>query len=140
LTGKKPLLLQGPEGWQPLWSGVASKEQAKNVITIIMDTNRFNTHLPFPTFQADHPWFDAKAYWRGPVWIDQAMFAIEGLRKYGYKQTAGEMLQKLIQHGEGILDNSPLRETYNPLTGEGMTVPNFGWTAACLLRMICLDN
>lgn len=140
LTGKKPLLLQGPEGWQPLWSGVASKEQAKNVIAIIMDTNRFNTHLPFPTFQADHPWFDAKAYWRGPVWIDQAMFAIEGLRKYGYKQTAGEMLQKLLQHGEGIVDNSPLRETYNPLTGEGMTVPNFGWTAACLLRMICLDN
>lgn len=138
LESKKNIGLQGPEGWQPLWTGLASAIQAGAVARQMADTSRFNTALPFPTFQANHPAFDPKAYWRGPVWIDQAMFGIEGLKKYGKTSLADSMFHKLLHQGEGILTDKPLRETYNPRTGEGMTVPNFSWTAACLLRLLCL--
>ncbi|MBO9633915.1 MAG: hypothetical protein J7578_12435 [Chitinophagaceae bacterium] len=138
LDTKRSIGLQGPEGWQPLWTGLASASQANRVAEKMMDTARFNTYLPFPTFQADHPRFDPVAYWRGPVWIDQAMFGIEGLKKYGKIEQADSLFHKLLHHGEGMLDDKPLRETYNPRTGAGMTVPNFGWTAACLLRLLCL--
>jgi putative isomerase len=135
---KRSIGLQGPEGWHPLWAGIASASIATQAIKTMADTIRFNTYLPFPTFQANHAAFDAKAYWRGPVWVDQAMFGIESLKKYGNYKLAQTMQYKLLHHAQGMLGNKPLRETYNPLTGEGMTVPNFSWTAASLLRLLCL--
>jgi len=47
--------VKGPEGWIPLWAGIASREQAEAVIEKIMDSNIFNTKIPFPTLDASHP-------------------------------------------------------------------------------------
>lgn len=139
LKDKKPVGLLGPEGFIPLWTGLARKDYAALAKKNILDTRRFNTYLPFPTFQADHTDFDPKAYWRGPVWLDQAMFGMEGLKRFGYKKDATELFKKLTLHAEGMLGDGSLRETYNPLTGAGMTVPNFSWSAASLLRLLLLD-
>lgn len=139
LKDKKSIGLLGPEGFIPLWTGLARKDYAALAKKNILDSSRFNTYLPFPTFQADHPDFDPKAYWRGPVWLDQVMFGTEGLKRFGYKKDAAELFKKLTLHAEGMLGDGSLRETYNPLTGTGMTVPNFSWSAASLLRLLLLD-
>ncbi|MFC1640075.1 trehalase family glycosidase, partial [Gemmatimonadota bacterium] len=51
---KRPLLVQGPEGWIPLWAGVATDAQAERVVRVMMDPEKFATHVPFPTLAADH--------------------------------------------------------------------------------------
>ncbi|HVU56373.1 MAG TPA: hypothetical protein VHD83_15015, partial [Puia sp.] len=94
--------------------------------------------LPFPTFQADHPLFDARAYWRGPVWFDQAMFAIEGFKKYNNTKAAAALQRKLFQHAKGLLGDGAIAETYDPLTGERLTAVNFSWSAASILRLLLL--
>lgn len=138
LENKTCRLLKGPEGWEPLWTGLAPSAQAEAVMRTITDTAVFNTYLPFPTFQADHPLFDARAYWRGPVWFDQAMFAIEGLSKYKRAGAAVALQRKLLHHAKGLLGNGPIGETYDPLTGEGLTAVNFSWSAASILRLLLL--
>ena len=128
----------GPEGWSPLFTKACSQEQADHVVEKMMDPAMFNTHVPFPTLSADHKDFSPeRGYWRGPVWIDQAYFAIKGMRNYGFDKEANEMTIKLLENCDGILgSDKPLRENYNPLTGDGLNAKHFSWTAACILLLL----
>ncbi len=106
--------------------------------TIMMDTAKFATYIPFPTLAADHPKFKPKnGYWRGPVWLDQAYFAIQGLRNYGYEEEAIQFSHHLFDRLEGLKNaDLPIRENYHPLTGEGLESQHFSWSAAHLLMLL----
>lgn len=137
LEDKQPIRVQGPEGWIPLWTGVATPEQAERVRRILVDPSKFATTVPFPTLAADHPEFNPlKGYWRGPVWLDQAYFAIQGLRRYGFEREADLFTQRLLQHAQGLLaSGSPIHENYHPVSGEALNAPHFSWSAAHVLLL-----
>lgn len=127
----------GPEGWTPLWTGLASEDQARRVLEIVLDTTRFNTFVPFPTLDAKNEKFNPqKGYWRGPVWLDQAHFGIESLRRYGMNQEASDLTQKLLRNAEGLLTDGPIRENYHPISGKGLNAKHFSWSAAHLLLLL----
>lgn len=135
----KPGFIQvdGPEAWVPLWAGICNKEQAKSVQRKMADEQIFNTVVPLPTLSASHPAFDPlKGYWRGPVWLDQFQFGIDGLKQYGYHELAAGMVEKLLKHGEGLLSDAPICENYHPVTGRGLNARNFSWSAAHLLLLL----
>ena len=138
LLGKQePIAVEGPEGWIPLWAGIATKEQASAVSKVMMNEHKFNTKVPLPTLTADHPKFDPlKGYWRGPVWLDQFYFGITGLRKYGYQQQADELISKFMNNAEGLLEDKPIHETYHPITGKGLNAINFSWSSAHILMLL----
>jgi len=124
--------VKGPEGWIPLWAGIASRDQAEAVIEKIMDSNIFYTKIPFPTLDASHPEFNPeKGYWRGPVWMDQAYFALMGMKKYGYENEVLKLTSKLFNE----IQYPALYENYHPITGGGLNSPHFSWTAAHLYLM-----
>lgn len=131
--------VQGPEGWIPLWAGAATEEQAARAHETMLDPAKFRTHVPLPTVARDDPGF-SDGYWRGLVWLDQAYFAIEGLRRYGYFDDADALTDQLLLNLEGAtVAGSPLFENYDPLTGEGRNVRHFSWTAAHLL-LLAIDR
>ncbi len=138
ITGEKHIEVMGPEGWIPLWANIATTDQAKKAMLIMTDSTKFFTKVPFPTVSADHPKFKPdRGYWRGPVWLDQAYFAIVALRNYGYKKEANKATQMLIKNAEGVLDQgTTIRENYHPLTGKGLESHNFSWSAAHYLLML----
>ena len=124
--------VKGPEGWIPLWAGVALQTQADAVIEKILNPRIFNTKIPFPTLDASHPEFNPeKGYWRGPVWMDQAYFALMGMKKYGYENEVLKLTSKLFNE----IQYPALYENYHPITGEGLNSPHFSWTAAHLYLM-----
>ena len=127
----------GSEGWIPLWAGVASPEQASAVSRVMLDPDKFATFMPFPTLAKDDPHFSPiKGYWRGPVWLDQASFGVEALRRYGYDQQANEMARRLVLNAHGLTQDAPMYENYDPLTGRGYQSPNFSWSAASYLLLL----
>lgn len=121
---------KGTEGWIPLWAKMATKEMAAQVKDNMVDENKFNLKVPFPTASKDNPKFAADKYWRGPVWLDQAMYGVEALQNYGYVEEARTMAYKLFDNAEGLLGDGPIRENYNPLTGAGLHTKNFSWSAS----------
>jgi putative isomerase len=127
-----------PNGWIPLWAGIATPDQASRIVSHILDTAEFNTLVPFPTVAANNRSFNpSRGYWRGPVWLDQAYFAINGMKRYGYHREAAFLMTKLIRNCRGLLTPGiPIRENYHPLTGEGLNSVNFSWSAAHLLMML----
>lgn len=121
---------KGTEGWIPLWAKMATKEIAEQVKNNMIDANKFNLLVPFPTASKDNDKFDPNRYWRGPVWLDQAMYGVEALQNYGYLNEARDMAYKLFDNAEGLLGDGPIRENYNPETGAGLHTKNFSWSAA----------
>jgi len=128
LTGRG----RGPEGWSPLFVGVAGELEAKAVRDVIMQTSEFNTSMPFPTASQTNPAYDPTIYWRGRVWLDQVYFAVSGLRRYGYTEEAQELAQRTVANAQGILGNAPIMENYHPVTGKMQGATNFSWSAAHL--------
>lgn len=130
--------VRGPEGWTPLWAGVATDEQAASVRAAMIDSRRFGTHVPLPTCARDEAAFSS-GYWRGLVWLDQVFFGIAGLARYGYHDDAQMLTERTFDHLVGLRDDdTPIHENYEPLTGAPQNAPHFSWSAAHLL-LLALD-
>lgn len=129
--------VMGAECWLPLWAGIATQEQAEQVKEKMMDPNKFNSTLPLGTLDVSHPRLRAtRGYWRGPVWVDQVYFGIVGLRNYGFNEEADFLTEKFVNNAQGLITDGPIHENYNPLTGETLNCPNFGWSSAVIIKML----
>ncbi|GAA1943895.1 MGH1-like glycoside hydrolase domain-containing protein [Kitasatospora viridis] len=127
---------RGIEGVVPLWSGTATPAQAGAVRARLLDPAEFGTRLPFPSVAKSSPYFDPEGYWRGLVWLDQAYFALEGLRRHGFAADARELTARLLAVAAGLTGSEPIHENYQPLTGAARNSPNFSWSAALLLPLL----
>lgn len=129
--------IRGPEGWIPLWANIASEQQAVQVKNVMTNAYVFNSTVPLGTLDVSHPKLDpVKGYWRGPVWLDQSYFGIKGLHNYGFNNEANALTIKLLSNAEGLIEDGPIHENYNPLTGKALNSPHFGWSAASVLMMM----
>ena len=127
--------VKGAEVYTPLWTGLASKEQFEAILPTLKDENKFSTYIPFPTASADEEKFSARGYWRGPIWLDQTYFAINGIRKYGENELADNYTKQVFERIEGLQNGAPIHENYDPYTGKRLKAPHFSWSAAHLLLL-----
>ena len=126
---------KGPEGWSPLFNGAATQENADAVVKTMTNPQEFNTYIPLGTAALSNPAFGANIYWRGRVWLDQFYFGLKGMEKYGYREDAVNMARDFFDNADGLVQDSPICESYNPLTGEQQGAPNFSWSAAHLYML-----
>ena len=127
---------RGPEGFAPLWTGIATKEQGQAATRVLLDSKEFATPLPFPTLARSAADFDPASYWRGRVWLDQYDFALRALARQGHTREASELCRRLLQRADGLTGTAPIHENYQPLSGERLGASNFSWSAAHLLLML----
>ena len=109
----------------PLFAGIFTRKDAKSLVKDhLLNKDEFWTQYAIPTVAANEKKFSAKGYWRGPMWININWMIHRGLLRYGFKDVAGELLQKT----RAAVKKSGFREYYNPLTGEGLGARQFGWS------------
>ncbi|URM36026.1 MGH1-like glycoside hydrolase domain-containing protein [Flavobacterium anhuiense] len=142
IDGKTLIKAMGCEGYCPIWAEVATAEQAKSAKNNMVDPASLNTFVPLPTLAANHPKFKPdNGYWRGPIWLDQSYFGINGLEKYGYTKEANELAYKLMHNAEGVMDKgTSIRENYQPVNGKGLEAYNFSWSASHYLMLLLEDK
>ena len=126
---------EGCEAYIPLWANLATPKQMERALTLLTDTTKFSTYIPFPTVAADNPKFLPKGYWRGPIWLDQTYFAIKGLRNYGHNDLADKYTRQVFDRLQGLKEGAPIHENYGTHTGECLKAPHFSWSSAHLLLM-----
>lgn len=129
------VLEEGTEACIPLWTGIATKEQAAACMKLFADTTKFATYIPFPTIAADNPKFMPAGYWRGPIWLDQVYFGISGIRKYGYKEEADRFTDQVFTRLQGLEQMAPIHENYDTHNGGRLKAPHFSWSSAHLLLL-----
>ncbi|MDR2913317.1 MAG: glycoside hydrolase [Tannerella sp.] len=126
---------EGTEACIPLWTQIATTEQAACCVKLFTDTNKFATYIPFPTIAADNPKFMPAGYWRGPIWLDQVYFGVSGIRKYGYRSEADKFTEQVFSRLEGLTADKPIHENYDTHSGKTLKAPHFSWSAAHLLML-----
>jgi putative isomerase len=127
---------RGPEGYAPLWTGIATKAQGKAAARVLLDDKEFGTPLPFPTLSRSAADFDPKGYWRGRVWLDQYDFALRALASQGKRGDADRLCRRLLEQANGLSGTQPIHENYDPLDGARQGASNFSWSAAHLVMML----
>jgi alpha,alpha-trehalase len=123
----------------PLWAGLASPAQAKAVeknLTIFEQPGGLVMSRTESGAQWDYPY----------GWAPTTLLAINGLRRYGFKDDADRLSYKfLAMIIENFQRDGALREKYNVATrssetsvtaGYHMNVVGFGWTNAAFEKLL----
>jgi glycogen debranching enzyme len=136
LRSGMPIAVNTAAAFLPLFGGLASKEQAERLV---------RGHLQNPkeyapgdqvrfwlttTSQSEADW-EARRYWRGPIWIILNWLVIEGLQRYDYNALAGEIQRDSLE----LLARSGFREYYDPRDGSGCGSTDFSWSAALAFEL-----
>jgi alpha,alpha-trehalase len=123
----------------PLWVGLATSEQAKAVVSNISALEKPGG-LAMSTEETG-------AQWDMPYgWGNIEMLAVDGLRRYGFKQDADRISYEFLSMvAENFRRDGNIREKYNVVTrsseahaelGYHMNVVGFGWTNAAFLELL----
>jgi glycogen debranching enzyme len=85
-----------------------------------------------PSHDPADPRFDAKRYWRGPVWLVVNYMIADGLRVAGQTAAADAITASSLD----LIRESGFAEYYDPATGEPLGGGRFTWTAAMVLEFL----
>ncbi|MFS3008574.1 trehalase family glycosidase [Bacteroides thetaiotaomicron] len=128
-------------GWIPLFTQVATPEQAAAVKKNMLDPELFGTYFPFSSLNHKHPLYQPdKGYFRGQTWMNYTYFGIRGWKNYGFVEDAEKYTWLLPDRLKGLAEPGyPIRENWNSATGEGMTAMHFGWSSAFSILLLSED-
>lgn len=121
-----------PASFVPLFAGTASCEHAEAMAGHAADPLKFYPGMP--TVAYDSPQY-SNDYMRGPLWFHGLVFAMFGLRRYGYVDLADQLRRNALKW---VYDGGDPYEFYNSKTGEpGVgAAARFGWTSAFCIEMV----
>ncbi len=115
----------------PLYARAATQDDCRVMVDLL---SQWQKQTPFlvPSSDPYHESYDARRYWRGPLWTVVNRMIYDGLMHYGCKDVADQVKSK---NAECIL-NHGFREAFDPRTGEGLGGHDFSWTAAMWLEWL----
>lgn len=130
-------------GFMALWSGVATEDQAKEIVERhFRDKRRFNAAAGVRTLSPLEKMYDLRptgnpSPWKGPVWGVSNWLTFRGLVRYGYVEDARELAEKtILLFGSDIERNGALHECYRPEDGEPIMNKGFQSWNYLVLDMI----
>ena len=130
-------------GFLAMWSGVATPEQAKQMVEKnLMDTNTFDAPYGVRSLSKMEKMYDLRATsnpsnWLGPIWVNANYMVFRGLVRYGYKDEARQLVEKTVKLiGMDYEKTGILHEFYLPENGEPVMNPGFQDWNYLVLNMI----
>lgn len=120
----------------PLFAGCSSEKTAKKAAECAADTNMFFPSMPTVFFNS--PNYSSSDYWRGPVWLNYLYFAVNGLKKYGYSDTADKIRETVLEWVYN--EKRDIFEYYDSKNGKGLGAIHFGWSAVFIIELITGKN
>ena len=118
------------ESVMPLAIESLPAEVAARLVEHLTDEREFWSRFPVPSVALDEPSFvptaevrGTRCIWRGPCSINTNWLLVRGLRRHGY----GDVADTLAERSRDLAELSGFNEFYNPLTGEPVGAPEFGW-------------
>jgi neutral trehalase len=121
----KKIHIRTIQGFLPLTAGLASDEQAEELVKQLTDPSLFWSKYPVTTSAMDEPTFKPDGFWRGDMWPPTNYLIALGLNRYGYYDVAIELANKM-QELVGKYDGHAY-ERYNGVAGVGLGVKDYCW-------------
>lgn len=126
------LRVQTFTGFLPLWCGLATTDQAKDLVrTNYLQDDRFRSAWGVRSLSCREPMYSLvfssnPSNWLGPVWIIVNYFVWRALTNYGFHDAASDLADKTIRLlASDLANNGSLNEYYHPDTGTALSHPGF---------------
>jgi len=126
-TGEK-IRIKTLQGFLTLTAGLASEDQAKELVKHLTDPDQFWSKYPVTTSSMEEPTFKPDGFWRGDMWPPTNYLVALGLNRYGYYDIAIDLANKTQE----LLDkyDGHAFERYNGVEGVGVGVKDYCWGIA----------
>lgn len=128
-------------GFMPLWAGIATEEQAEQLVKHLTDPEKFWRPYGIPSLAADDSFYDPQGYWNGPVWVELNYLIFRGLIDYGYHEEARELAERVftnvIHH---LKKDHTLWEFYSPESLWAGYHHTYIWTGIVARMLIDLER
>ena len=128
--GEQRVEVKTVESLMPLVDESLPSEIAARLVEHLTDEREFWSRFPVPSVALDEPCFvptaelrGVRCIWRGPCSINTNWLLVQGLRRHGYDDVAAG----LAERSRELAARGGFNEFYNPLTGEPVGAPDFGW-------------
>lgn len=139
-----PIRIRTWSGVIPLWSKVATPDQAAKVVANLLDEHLFWSKYGIRSLAANERCYAPgicrgnPSNWLGPVWIISCYMAWKGLKNYGFNREAQVLSNQVIDLlSKDYQKNGILHEYYHPETGKGICGPGFlSWN----LLALCMED
>ncbi len=126
-------------GFLPLWAGIADKHRAERLVKKLTDPAQFWRPYGVPSLSAKDPYYNAKGYWNGPVWVEWDYLIMRGLIDYGFKTEAKELVDRVAKGMiEVMKKDHNLWEFYSPDEAWGGYHRTYIW--AGIINRMMLDT
>jgi len=106
------------------WYGGIDKPEMLEHLNQVLSKVRFGV----PSFNPQDEKFDAKRYWRGPVWAIMNMLIATGMKEMGYAQA-----EQVRRYTQLLITENGFAEYFDPTDGSPAGGESFTWTAAVWL-------
>jgi putative isomerase len=127
-----PLKIQSFTGFLPLWCGLATKQQAAELVQANYAADqRFRADWGVRSLSSLEPMYcmnfsSNPSNWLGPVWIIVNYLTWRGLKNYGFVTEARELADKTLRLlATDLAANGSLNEYYHPDTGVAISHKGF---------------
>jgi hypothetical protein len=125
LIARAPIAAPISAGFLPLWAGVADAARARAMAATLARWTQKVRYL-VPSTSPEDPRFEARRYWRGPVWCMMNMMIAEGFRAAG----AADLAARIKSDTAALIAGAGFNEYFDPETGAGLGGGRFSWTAS----------
>ena len=138
-----PLRIQTFTGFLPMWSKLATPEQARQLVQAnYLADDRFRAKAGVRTLSSLEPMYSLDfssnpSNWLGPVWIIVNYFVWKALANYGFRKEADDLAAKTIRMlADDLARNGSLNEYYHPETAVAISHKGFmDWNLLVLEMM-----
>ena len=127
-----PLRIQMFTGFLPLWCGLASNEQAHELLhRHYLNSDKFRAASGVRSLSAEESMYSLvrssnPSNWLGPIWIIVNYFAWKGFKNYGFEEAAADLSDKTIRVlSDDLSTSGSLNEYYDPDTGKPLSHSGF---------------
>ena len=127
-----PLRIQEFTGFLPMWAGVASKDQAADLVRLhYRNDQTFHAAAGVRSLSRQETMYSLEfssnpSNWLGPTWIIVNYLVWCGLHDYGYKAEAADLATKTVKLlAADLAANGSLNEYYHPDTGKALSHKGF---------------
>lgn len=142
-----PLCIQTFTGFLPMWCGIATKQQAQQLVeTNYLADDRLRCNAGVRTLSRLESMYSLDyssnpSNWLGPVWIISNYFVWNALNRYGYHSEANSLATKtLALLSNDIERNGSMNEYYHPETGAALSHKGFMDWNLLVIEMVSSYN
>jgi glycogen debranching enzyme len=132
-----PLRVNTEMTFMALYAGLADPRQAERLVSEhLLNPSEYapgkRVRFWVTSASQSEPLWEARRYWRGPVWIITNWLIAQGLKRYGYGELANAIRRDSLQ----LIRETGFWEYFDAANGSGCGSPDFSWSAALGIELL----